>query len=265
MAATPPAVIFDVADGIARITLNRPDAGNALDEEMAQGLLDAARSCEARHVRAVLITGAGRNFSVGGDLRGFNAALETDTLPDLLGRILGPAHQAIEVLAGLRAPVVAAVQGAAAGFGMSLATSVDLVVAAEEASFTLAYTAIGLTPDGSSSFFLPRLLGSRRALELALLNTRLDAATALEWGLVNRVVARDALEGEAAAVAERLAQGPTDALAATKALIRSSDHATLHDQLAAEQRAIQDAARSADAREGIAAFLAKRAPAYTRE
>ena len=248
--------------GIARITLNRPEAMNALDEMMARELLAAATACDDdRAVRVVVIAGAGRAFSVGGDLKSFTA--QGEALPTHLKDVTTYAHAAVSRLARMRAPVLAVVHGAAAGFGMSLVAACDLAIAADGAKFTLAYTRVGLTPDGSSSYSLPRILGMKRALELALTNPTLDAAQARDWGLVNWVVPADELDAEATRIATDLAAGPTSAFAGAKALMRSGGSESLESQMERETRAISDIARTADAREGIAAFLEKRAASFS--
>ncbi|MCU0258208.1 MAG: enoyl-CoA hydratase-related protein [Solirubrobacteraceae bacterium] len=253
-------VLSDVAGGVARLTLNRPQAGNALDPELAAALADAAEGLHGRDdVRVVLLGAAGPMFCVGGDL-GFMAQA-----PDPGAAVHALAtdfHRAIEALAALPAPVVTVVRGVAAGGGLGLITVADLVLAGSSARFTMAYTAAGLSPDGGTTFFLPRLVGLRRAAELALLNERLSADAAREIGLVSRVVADDDLEAEADALAARLAAGPADAYAAVKRLLRASGAATLGEQLAAEADAIAANAGSPDGREGVAAFLEKRAPAF---
>jgi 2-(1,2-epoxy-1,2-dihydrophenyl)acetyl-CoA isomerase len=171
-------------------------------------------------------------------------------------------HAGIEALASLDAPVISAVRGAAAGGGMSIAIAADLVLAAESASFTVAYTAIGFSTDGGASWTLPRLVGQRRAMELALLNERLTAARALELGIVTRVVPDDSLEAEAEALARKLANGPVGAHAAVKRLLRASSTATFSGQLAEEAHTIAGLAAAPDGREGVLAFLDKRAPHF---
>jgi 2-(1,2-epoxy-1,2-dihydrophenyl)acetyl-CoA isomerase len=173
-------------------------------------------------------------------------------------------HGGLEALAALDAPVICAVRGAAAGGGMSLAIACDIVLAAESARFTMAYTAIGFPPDGGSSWTLPRLVGRRRAAELMLLNERLDAPAALDLGLVTRVVPDAALDAEAAALARRLADGPTHAHGAVKRLLRESATRGFAEQMAEEARTIAALAAAPDGREGVAAFLEKRAPAFGR-
>jgi 2-(1,2-epoxy-1,2-dihydrophenyl)acetyl-CoA isomerase len=252
---------FQCKDGVAHVTLDRPDVMNAMDLQLMQELARVAISCdEDPSVRAVLLTGAGRAFSAGGDLASF--AQQGDGLPGFLKKATTELHGAISRLARMDAPLITAVNGAAAGAGLSLALAGDLVVAAESARFTLAYTAAGLTPDGGSTFLLPRLIGLRRAQELVLTNRRLSAAEALDWGLVTQVVPDDQLLRTAGELAARMAAGPTLAFGSAKRLLLRSTGDALEAQMEHEARGIADAARSDDGREGIAAFLAKRAPAF---
>jgi 2-(1,2-epoxy-1,2-dihydrophenyl)acetyl-CoA isomerase len=254
-------VLLEIRDHVAHLTLNRPTAGNAIDLATAKALLAAAVRCdEDGDVRAVLLTGAGTMFCAGGDLRSFAAS--SGRLGELLTELTQALHAAIARLAHMDAPVVAAVNGAAAGAGMSLACAADLVVAAESARFTMAYTAAGLSPDGSSTYFLPRLIGLRRTVELMLTNRRLSAAEALEWGIVNQVVPDAELGATAARLAGTLAGGPTRAFGTVKKLLLASALQDLQAQLDVETRGIVGMAATDDAREGIAAFLAKRRPVF---
>lgn len=257
-------LLFDVDAGVACITLNRPDAANALDLTLARELADAALACdEDAAVRAVVIGAAGRFFCSGGDLAAFRGAAEQ--MPAAIKEIATNLHTALSRLARMRAPVVMAVSGTAAGAGMSLACAGDLAVAGESVKLSMAYTRVGLTPDGSSTWFLPRLIGSRRFLELALLNRTLTASEALDWGIVNEVVADDGVDARARELAARLAAGPTEAFGLTKKLAQSTWVESLESQMELEGRAIADAARTADAREGVDAFFAKRAASFKGE
>ena len=248
---------FDVRDGVANVTLNRPEAGNALNLELGQELLRAVLRCdEDSEVRAVLISGAGDMFCVGGDLKSFSD--QGEHLPHHLKEVTTYLHAAVSRMARMDPPVVAAVHGAAAGAGMSLACACDLVVAAESARFTMSYSNAGLTPDGSSTYYLPRLVGLRRATELTLTNRRLSAQEAMEWGIVTRVAPNEDLSEEAAALASQLAAGATKALGAAKRLLQSGWTETLETQMEHETQIIAEMARTADAREGISAFLEKR-------
>lgn len=252
---------FAIDDGVARIVLNRPDAANSLNEQMARDLMQVSVRCsEDPAVRAVLLTGTGRMFCAGGDLKSF--AVFGDDIGAKLMEITGYFHSAMARFVRMEAPLVVAVNGMAAGAGMSLAAAGDLVLAARGARFTMAYTAAGLAPDGSSTWALPRLIGLRRTQELMLTNRMLDAEEALAWGLINRVVDDDALSGEAEALAHRLASGATKAYGAVKKLLADSFTTPLETQMEHESRAIADMSRTADGREGIAAFIAKRKPSF---
>ena len=246
---------------VARVTLQRPDAANAIDLALARALHAAALRCdEDRAVRVVLLLAEGKMFCGGGDLVSFEQAGSGRSA--LIKEITTYLHAAVALFARMRAPVVAAVNGAAAGAGLALVAAADLALASDQAKFTLAYTRAGLTPDGSSTWFLPRLLGARRTLELMLTNRVLSAEEAAAWGLVNRVVPAASLRAEAEGLARELAAGATEAFGATKRLLLLSGSQGLESQMELEARAIADAARSADATEGIAAFLAKRPPSF---
>ena len=259
-------VLLDVSDeGVARLTLNRPEAANAIDLTLARALATAATElADSSTVRAVLLSGRGARFCGGGDVRAFaTAAGAGPELPERLTGIVAALHEAIEAFARLDAPIVAAVQGSAAGAGLSLVALSDLVLSAQSTKFVMAYTAIGLTPDGGSTWYLPRIVGLRRAVELTLTNRALSAEEAREWGLVTRVVADDALAAEAEAVATKLATGPTRSFGVAKRLLRDSIGTSLTEQLAAEERELLAAGGRADAREGVVAFVEKRPPNFT--
>jgi 2-(1,2-epoxy-1,2-dihydrophenyl)acetyl-CoA isomerase len=245
---------------VAVVTLDRPDNANVLDLPMGRGLLEAALSC-ARDplVRAVVLTGAGRNFCFGGDLRGMIA--EGGAVDAHLRELTSFLHQAIAHFVRMDAPVIAAVNGTAAGAGVGLVAMSDLAVCAESAKFALAYTGVALTPDGGTSFFLPQILGHKRAMELILTNRALSAREALDWGLVNQVVADAEVLGTAMALAERLAAGPLRAFGKAKRLVAAA-HGGLESHLALESETIAAQGASAEGREGIAAFLEKRKPVY---
>ncbi len=254
-------LIFETRANVAWITLNRPKAGNALNIELAEALEAAARRCEDdADIRAVVLAGTGPLFCAGGDLRSF-AEAGSDVGP-LLKRLTDALHAAIARFARMQAPVIAAVNGAAAGAGMSLACATDLAIAAESARFTMAYTAAGLSPDGSSTYFLPRLIGIRRTKELMLTNRRLSADEALAWGLVTQVVPDADLHDAVGKLASTLAAGPTPAFGTVKKLLMTSPLQDLEPQLAAEADGIIAMAGTDDGQEGIAAFLAKRRPSF---
>jgi 2-(1,2-epoxy-1,2-dihydrophenyl)acetyl-CoA isomerase len=249
------------ADGVATIVLNRPDAANSISLAVAQELLEATRECEDGPARAVLLTGVGKTFCTGGDLREFSA--QGERVASHLGKTADALHSAVLTLVQLNAPVIAAVNGVAAGAGMSLACACDLVLAAESARFTMAYTRVGLSPDGSGTWFIPRLIGHRRALELAITNRTLTAAEALDWGLITRVVPDDTLIEAASSLAHDLANGPTLAYAAARQLMHESWMHPLGKQLDNEADTIQLMGSNADGQEGMRAFIEKRQATFT--
>jgi 2-(1,2-epoxy-1,2-dihydrophenyl)acetyl-CoA isomerase len=254
-------LLFDVRDNVAHITLNRPEAANSINEEMGKDLMHAALRCdEDPEIRAVLISGAGKIFSGGGDLKAFSA--KGNQLPYHVKEVTTYLHAAMSRLTRMDAPVVAAVHGAVAGAGMSIAIACDIVVAAETTRFMVAYTRAGLVPDGSSTYFLPRIIGLKRALELTLTNRMFSAQEALQWGLVTRVVPDNELLAQASAIAVQLAAGPTRAYGISKRLLHSGWTETLETQMENESQAIANSARTADAREGITSFLEKRPPKF---
>ena len=256
-------LIYEVEDGVAHITLNREKAANALNLQMAKDLMYAATAVEEdSQIRAVVLGARGKMFCAGGDLGSFREA--GDKMPSLLKEITTFLHAAISQFARMKAPVIAAVNGTAAGAGFSLICSTDFAIAAESAKFSMAYTQAGLTPDGSSTYFMPRLIGTRRSLELMLTNRRLSAQEALEWGLLNQVVADDELQSAATGLARQLAQGATSAFGATKQLVGASFEQSLETQMEAESRAITKAARGPEAAEGIGAFFEKRKPEFSQ-
>ena len=212
---------YAVDEGVATITLNRPESLNAMSPAMAKELNDAALRVDGdTAVRAVVLTGIGKAFCAGGDLGEFVAA--GDQARSLILQMTGDLHLALSRLARNRAPVIAAVNGTAAGAGFSLAMAADLAVADERAIFTMAYTNAGLSPDGSSTYYMPRKIGDRRARELMLTNRVLTAAEALDWGVVNQVVEAGQAETAARTLASKLAQGPTQAFAQVKQLLETS-------------------------------------------
>jgi 2-(1,2-epoxy-1,2-dihydrophenyl)acetyl-CoA isomerase len=257
-------VLLDVADGLAWITLNRPKAYNALNKDLAGRLLDAVIRCdEDDAVRAVVITGNGASFCSGGDIRQMNdAAAQDGSAAPFLKTLTVSLHEAIATIAHMAKPVVMAVNGAAAGAGFSLALAGDLVLAADSAKFTVAYTAIGLAPDGSSTFTLPRLVGPKRAFELMCTNRALSAEEAKALGLVNQVFPQAEFATRARQFAADLARGPTAALGYAKRLVTLSAQSSLETQMEHERRAIAACGRTADFREGTEAFFAKRRPTF---
>jgi 2-(1,2-epoxy-1,2-dihydrophenyl)acetyl-CoA isomerase len=253
-------VLLEVAEGVATVTLNRVDAGNALNMQMGRELLDAALACEFDpKVRAVVLTGAGKHFGFGGDIRGM--AEQGDAVGGFLNELTTHIHAAISSFTRMRAPVVAAVNGTAAGGAVGLVCTADLAIAGRGSKFSLAYTGIGMAPDCGTSFLLPRIVGRRRALELFLTNRVLTAEEALDWGLVNQVVEDSEVLAQARALAARLAAGPTDSYGAVKRLMVTSDPG-FEAQMAAEGRAIAAQSLHPNGKEGVRAFLEKRKPKY---
>jgi 2-(1,2-epoxy-1,2-dihydrophenyl)acetyl-CoA isomerase len=251
-------ILFAVRDKVAHLTLNRPEAANSLNAAVSAEMMDAVVRCEDdEEIRALVVSGSGRFFCAGADLKGFYSAGS-----ELKSRV-SIFHATISRLTRADFPVIAAVNGTAAGAGMGLACACDLVIAAESARFTMAYTKIGLSPDGTTTYFLPRRIGIGRAMELVLLNRTLSATEALDWGIANRVVADASLAEEAHSMATQLAAGPTKAYGAAKRLMQSGFTEGLETQIEMELRSIGTMARTQDAREAIAAFAAKRAPVFT--
>ncbi len=249
--------------GELRITLNRPEAMNAWNTQLGRDLLAAVELATTDEgVRAVVVTGAGRAFSSGADLKaGFQPT--ADGHPDVLTPLNELYHPIIAGLRRLPKPVLAAVNGPAVGIGMSLALAADLVVARESAYFLLAFVNIGLVPDGGSSLFVPERVGFTRAAEMALLGERVAARRALEWGLINRVAADDEFEAEVDALAERLTSGPTRSYAGTKRQLNEWLFARMDGQLGLEAEIQQESAASGDFMEGVQAFLEKRPPRFS--
>ena len=255
---------YAVDEGVATITLNRPESLNAMSPAMAKELNDAALRVDGdTAVRAVVLTGIGKAFCAGGDLGEFVAA--GDQARSLILQMTGDLHLALSRLARNRAPVIAAVNGTAAGAGFSLAMAADLAVADERAVFTMAYTNAGLSPDGSSTYYMPRKIGDRRARELMLTNRVLTAAEALDWGVVNQVVEAGQAETAARTLASKLAQGPTQAFAQVKQLLETSFSESLETQMELEARGIAAQFASKDGQEGMQAFVEKRKPEFHGE
>jgi 2-(1,2-epoxy-1,2-dihydrophenyl)acetyl-CoA isomerase len=246
----------------ARILLDRPEALNAWNEQFGRDLLDAVTTVsDDGSIRALLITGAGRGFSSGADLK--EQRETTGGIPDLSARLKEVYHPIITGLREMPQPVVAAVNGPAVGIGCSLALACDLIVAAESAYFLLAFVNIGLVPDGGSTAFLPARVGYARAAEMAMLGERVPAEQALDWGLINRIVPDDELEGAADALLQLLAHGPTTSYAASKRLLNRRMYAGLAEQLEAEANTQREQGKTKDFIEGVLAFAEKRPPNFT--
>ncbi len=252
-------------DGIAWVTLNEPEVRNALSPELRAQFCERIPPLEFNPaVRCVVIQGAGDHFMAGGDIRIMKERLAMDANERARGIVAGlhGLHHAIFALRRMPKPVVASVQGAAAGFGLSLVAATDLAIAADDAVFTLAYCHIGASPDGGSSYFLGRTLGMKQQMELAFLGDRFGADKAKELGIVNWVTPKAELAAETLKLAKRLAAGPTKAYANAKALFNASNHLSMESQLQMEAMLIADSMATEDHAEGVTAFLAKRQPAF---
>lgn len=254
-------LLYSAAEGVATITFNRPDAANAMSPHMAKEFNDVSLRIEAdSDIRAVVLTGAGKMFCAGGDLGAFAAA--GDKARSLILQMTGDLHLGISRLSRNAAPVIGAINGTAAGAGFSIVMLCDLAISAASAVYTMAYTNAGLSPDGSSTYFMPRKIGDRRTRELMLTNRVLKAEEAAQWGVVNKVVADEDVVTEAMALAKQLANGPTQAFGEVKSLLNSSFDQSLETQMELEARAIAKLIASADGQEGLDAFLNKRKPQF---
>ncbi len=252
-------ITLEQSGPIARITLNRPDAANGMNNTMTRELADVAALCDTSATKVVVLTGSGRFFSAGGDLKSFASS---PTRGRHIRGVADDLHRAISTFARMDAVLITAVNGTAAGAGFSIAVTGDLVLAAESASFTMAYTKVGLSPDGSSSYFLPRLIGIAKTKELMLTNRTLSAQEASQWGLVTEVVPDDQLAGRADELATQMAATAGGSNGAVKALMLSTFSSGLEEQMEFESRAIAARAESAEGREGVDAFMAKRKPEF---
>ena len=254
-------VLYSLSDGVATVTLNRPEVMNALDAGMIDSLRAACEKAAADPAaRAIVLQGSGRAFSAGGDVRIFHANLPR--MSALVREGAGALARVMLALGNAPKPVLASVHGAVAGAGVSLMLAADLALAAEGTRFTLAYSKIGASPDGGATYFLPRSVGHRKALELMLLADSFDAGAALAMGLVNRVVTADALQEETEQLARRLARGPTAAYMETKRLVRYGHDRTLEAHLEDEVEAFAKCAGTRDFAEGVTAFVEKRKPEF---
>jgi 2-(1,2-epoxy-1,2-dihydrophenyl)acetyl-CoA isomerase len=256
-------IAFDRDGTVARITLNRPDKLNALTAVMSDEIVDALEQVEGEaELRAVLLTGAGRGFCAGQDLTEFEEAYRKGDRPDIEEHLSRTYHRLIPAMTGLPKPIVCAVNGVAAGAGVSLALASDLRIAGASARFTQAFVKIGLVPDSGGTYLLPRAVGYAKALELSLTGDLLDAGTAREIGLVSQVVPDDSLEAEAGELAARLAAMPTAALGETKRLLQASLAPALEEALLREAEAQARMGQTDDHLEGVMAFAEKREPKF---
>lgn len=255
-----------IADGIATLTMNRPEARNALSNDMRAQLTSALHDIEVDDaVRCVVLTGAGDHFMAGGDVKGMGESIKKspeEVRKEFILRI-HDLHPIMYAMRRMPKPVIASCRGAAAGAGVSMALACDLIIAADDAFFTLAYCRIGTSPDGSSSFHLPRAVGIKKAMEIALLGDRFDAQAAKDMGMINFVVPAADLDSETDKLARRLADGPTHVYGNTKALLYRSLESEFESQLQAEAEYFADCASRADFREGVSAFIEKREARFT--
>jgi 2-(1,2-epoxy-1,2-dihydrophenyl)acetyl-CoA isomerase len=256
-----------VADGVARVVFNRPEAMNTVNDDLAVALHSVfAAIAESPDMRAVVLEGTGKHFMAGGDVKTFHDKLAAE--PDRSNRrhyfesLLDTVHRGIAAMRAAPQPIIAKVRGAVAGGGIGVMLACDLVVASDDAAFNLAYCHLGVSPDCGTTFQLPRVTGMKRAMELALLGERFDAATAERYGLINWAVPAAELDGTVDALAARLAAGPARAYAHTKALLNRSLGAALADHLEAEAAGFADCSVTDDFAEGVDAFVTKRRPNF---
>jgi 2-(1,2-epoxy-1,2-dihydrophenyl)acetyl-CoA isomerase len=260
-------ILLNISNGVATVTFNRPAVLNALNNAMAEALIPTLTALASdESVRVVILQGAGDAFMAGGDV-GFFQEVLTST-PDraplraLIAKTIDCAQQVTRILRQMPKPVIAAIHGGCAGFGLSLMLASDLAIVADNAKFTLAYIHLATTPDGGASFHLPRIVGQKRAAEIAFLGDRFGAAEAEKWGMANRVVALAELPEAIAKLAARLARGPALAYARTKALLNASNGNSLDEQLEDEARSFAESALTDDFATGVAAFIGKTLPNF---
>jgi 2-(1,2-epoxy-1,2-dihydrophenyl)acetyl-CoA isomerase len=252
-------ILFNVENGIATLTLNRPDVFNAFNEQLSADFADALKQvAKDKAVRVLVITGSGKAFCSGQDLKSI-AGAKNRSLSESLYKRYNPMIRAIR---NLPVPVICKLNGVAAGAGCSLALACDMIVASENASLIEVFVNVGLVLDSGSSYFLPRLVGSARAFELATMGSKVSARQAFEWGMVNRVVNADALDAEVEKIAQYYATAPTKAIALMKKMLNKSFNANLDEMLEYEAYCQEIAGRSNDYKEGVAAFNEKRKPVF---
>ncbi len=254
-------VLYNIQDSIAKITLNRPDAKNAINLQMAKDLFSASLSCSTDpRIRVLIIAGAGDSFCIGGDVKDFN--LNIDVLSNRLIEITTYLHSAISILSRINVPVIVGIKGITAGAGIGLACSGDIIVASESALFTMAYTGVGLSPDAGATYFLPRIIGLRKSLEMVLTNRQLSALEAKEIGLVSQVVPDSNMLEYINSLASQLSTRATKAIAMSKILLHRGCVETLETQMENERKAMSEMGHTYDASEGIRAFCEKRKPQF---
>lgn len=253
-------ILFDVNNGIANLTLNRPDVFNAFNEQLSADVNDALKNvAKDKSIRVLVISGTGKAFCSGQDLKSIVGS-SNRSLSDSLYKRYNPMIRAIR---NLNVPVICKLNGVAAGAGCSLALACDMIIASENASLIEVFVNVGLVLDSGSSYFLPRLVGSARAFELATLGGKVTANQALEWGMINKVVKAEELDAEVSALAERYASAPTKAIGLMKKMLNKSFTSDLDAMLEYEAYCQEIAGRSSDYREGVSAFNDKRKPAFT--
>ena len=252
---------FEIIENIAIIRLNRPNSYNSLNAKMAKELLEISYECDTnKKIRAIILTGEGdKAFCAGGDLKSFH---ETGNVAKHLKMVTHDLHGAITKFSRMNSPLIVAVNGVAAGAGLSFVGFADLAIATSSATFVSAYTKAGLTPDGSSSYYLPRIIGIRKYLELIMTNKVLSSKDALSWGLLNYVHDDKKFWGETLKLADNLSKGPTLAYGKTKRLIHNSLNSTLETQMELETKMISESAETNDGQNGIQAFLKKEKPKF---
>ena len=255
-------ILVERRDGVSILTFNRPDRSNAFDDSMTAALQQALEACEHDDTRSIVLTGAGKNFCAGQDLSAFLERRRSAATGSVREHVLHGYNRIIRQIRNLEMPVIAAVNGAVAGAGLGLACACDMRFAGESARFRTAFIGIGLVPDSAVSFHLPRLIGYGRALEMALTNQFIDAATALQYGLITRVFPDAELLARTLETAVALAKGPTKSMGFTRQVFQRSVQSSLDDALEYEACMQHLAAETADHIEGVQAFLEKRPPEY---
>lgn len=254
-------VILKKNNNIAIVTLNRPDKANTINLDLVKDLYDAFKDCHHDdNIRAVVFTGNGSMFSAGGDLSAFLAA--SDNLGSLVTDMTTYFHLAVTLMHRMEKPIVVAINGTAAGGGLSLALSGDIIISSDNAKFSAAYTAAGLSPDGSMTYIMPRLIGLKKTKELMITNRRFSAEEALNIGLIDQVVKQDELDKVALETAKTLSEGATKAYGAVKKLLADTFSSTLESHLEQEARSLNIRAQGHDGREGVKAFIEKRKPNF---
>jgi len=257
-------VTYTFENGISTVTMNRPDALNALSLQLTNDLAAAFRQAIADGARAVILTGNGRAFCSGGDLREMQSMWEREgRIEAFLEDPLGALHEVIKLIRETPVPFVAAVNGVCAGAGVNFALACDIVIAADDASFREAFVRIGLSPDCGGTFFLPRAVGEKIAAELFMTGGTVAAERALQLGMINRVVPADALADTSMELAQRLASGPTGSIGRIKRMLNATFSNDLNTQLALEHECQIESGRSEDFKEGVAAFFEKRPPDFS--